>query len=332
MFALAKEIARQPDEVNRLSHSVHSVTLSLQRPIQLIGIGTSLHACRIAESWFCTLSSDSCDVRAVEAHYFALHHAIDSRTQLVVVSHRGTKRFTNEALRRAKEAGARTIVITADSEVTLDSDEVIRTCSPDAVSTHTVSYTSALVVLGQLVSNSLGSTGTTLLDDLQNVGKLIKQALETDIPAHIIDSVCKHDRLLIVGFGVDAITADEGALKLKEGTYKWAESLTTEFALHGPPASYDSSLCALVIQPNINDGGRTETIYHLLRELDADCWTIGKNGDIKVPNVGSSVKPFVDVIPLQRIVNQVAERVGSNPDMIRTDTEPWRSAMLGIQL
>jgi len=332
VFTLAKEIARQANEVNRLSHSVHTVKLSLQHPIRLVGIGTSLHACRIAESWFCTFSSDSCDVRAVEAHYFALHHAIDSRMQLVVVSHRGTKRFTNEALRRAKAVGARTIVITADSEVTPDSDEVLRTCSPDAVSTHTVSYTSALVVLGQLVSNSLGSTGASLLDDLQHVGESIKHTLAVDLPAMIIDSVCEHERLLIVGFGTDAITADEAALKLKEGTYKWAESLTTEFALHGPPASYDSSLCALIIQPNINDGGRTETLCHLMRQLGTDCWTIGNNGDIKIPNVASSVKPLVDIIPLQRIVNQVAEQVGSNPDTIRTDREPWKSAMLGFQL
>ena len=333
MLKYGTEVSRQPREVARLLSSPHSYALDPRRPIRLTGIGTSLHACRVAEHWIRDITHDTANVRAEEAHHFAMFGTITSDTQIVVVSHRGTKKFPNLVLEKGRASGATTVAVTADSEVAPSADVVLRTCSPDQSSTHTVSYVSALAVMAELIANTFGDAGRTFLQSLHGVADLMSTALRADISDHIVASACAAQRILTVGFGVDAITADEGALKIKEGAYKWTDGLTTEFALHGPPAAYDASLHAFVIKPVIDDGGRTQILETVLSRTGATTTTIGASGaDIAIPECTTHARPFLAIIPLQMIVGKMADRVGSNPDTIRTDTPPWSVAMTSYEL
>ncbi|MCG8479763.1 MAG: SIS domain-containing protein [Spirochaetales bacterium] len=327
------EVSRQPEEVERILSSAHTHALDPRRPIRLTGIGTSLHACRVAEHWIRDITDDAADVRAEETHYFSMYGTITPETQIVVVSHRGTKKFPKLALEKGRACGADTIAVTADSEVVPTADVVLRTCSADRASTHTVSYTSALAVMAQLIANTFGKRGRTFMQALHGVADSMRAALGTEIPDGVIERSCAAQRILTVGFGVDAVTADEAALKIKEGTYKWADSLTTEFALHGPPAAYDATLHAFVIEPNVDDLGRTRILESVLSRLGASATTIGTSGaDITIPDCDPLSRPFVAVIPLQSIVGTVACRLGTNPDTIRTDTPPWSEAMTSYEL
>ena len=329
---LHDEIQRQPTEVQRILSSPIDQALNPDRPIRFIGIGTSLHACRVAEFWLREATGDQINVRAEEAHYFALHGTITPETQIVVVSHRGTKRFPNEVLLRARAVGSRTIAITSDSKASPTADYVLRTCSPDKSSTHTVSYTSALAVLARLVMNTLPKESEDLRVALQDTPRQMRFGLQLAIPDEVRNALVHSSRVLVTGFGIDAITADEAALKLKEGTYKWADSLTTEFALHGPPASYDDTLCALLIQPTADDGGRAQTLESVLRSVGAYAWTVGVEGFVRTAECHALARPFITVLPFQQTVANVADDMGTNPDSIRTDTEPWKTAMTSFQL
>ena len=317
MLKYGAEVSRQPHEVARIFSNPHSYALDPRRPIRLTGIGTSLHACRVAEHWIRDITDDAADVRAEEAHYFSMYGTITPETQIVVVSHRGTKKFPNLVLEKGRMCGATTLSVTADSELTPSADIVLRTCSADQSSTHTVSYLSALAVMAELVANTFGDPGHRFMKSLHGVADLMSTALRADVPEGIIESACAADRLLTVGFGLDAVTAEEGALKIKEGTYKWADGLSTEFALHGPPAAYDAGLHAFVIEPVIDDDGRTQILKAVLKQIGATTTTIGSFGaDIAIPECAPQARPFVAIIPLQVIVGKMADRLGSNPDTI----------------
>lgn len=332
------EVSRQPQEVSRLLSHPHGLALDPARPIRFVGIGTSLHACRVAEHWVRRISKDRADVRAEEAHYFALHTPISSDSQIVVVSHRGTKTFPNQVLEKGRSVGATRISITAESETVPSADAVLRTCTADRAATHTVSYTTALTVLAQLVSNTFESAAEHLDAALNQVPDAMSRAINAVPSEDAVSRACRADRLLCVGFGVDAITADEAALKLKEGTYKWADSLTTEFALHGPPASYDASLHAFILEPSEEDAGRTATLKSVLTKIGATFTTIGvetahaDHPDIIIPPCDPLARPLVAVVPLQLTVGAMADALGTNPDSIRTDTDPWAHAMTSYQL
>mgnify|MGYP006284311927 CR=1 FL=1 len=326
------EVARQSREVARLLSAPHAHRLDTGRPVRFVGVGTSLHACRVAEYWFRDLTEDRGDVRAEDAHYFALRGFLYPETQVVVVSHRGTKRFTNEVLDRARSLGCETVCITSDSEVMPNADVVLRTCTPDSASTHTVSYTSALAVLAQLVINSLGNAAQPLTTALTDVAGAMSATIEAPEPDADAQQTAEAARILVVGFGPDVITADEGALKIKEGTYKWADSLITEFALHGPPAAYDQTLHAIILEPTVDDGGRTGTLEQVLSRLNATTSTVAVDGSLKCANCHPYASPFVRIIPLQRLVGGVARLLGTSPDTIRTDVEPWKTAMTSFEL
>lgn len=333
MLAYSKEVARQPEELERLLHRPHRLSLDTGRPIRLTGIGTSLHACRVAESWFRELTEDAVDVRAEEAHYLALHGTLRPDTQVVVVSHRGTKRFSTQVLERARAVGADTVAVTGDSEVTPSADSVLRTCSPERAGTHTVSYTSALAVLAELVVNSVGEQADEFREALARVPEEVSESLETSFPDSLLQTVAESERVLVAGFGIDAITADEAALKLKEGTYVWTESLTTELALHGPPAAYDDRLVAFLLDPNRDDGGRTETLETLLSDLGVPYTVVGTTGDVMAFTSSHDLtRPFTAIAPFQRLVEALAPVMDSNPDTIRTDVSPWDEALGKIEL
>lgn len=333
MLKYEAEVRRQPKELSRIISNPHQCVLETNRPIRLFGIGTSLHACRVAEFWFRQLGGEAIDVGAEEAHYPAIHGHFDPSTQVVVVSHRGTKRYPNAILERARAAGCQTFVVTADSEIAPEADTVLRTCSPDLASTHTVSYTTALAVLAQLVINSLGESASDFERTLKSVPDETQNSLDKDIPEEIPTMLARAERVLVTGFGIDAVTADEAALKLKEGTYKWADSLSIEFALHGPPAAYQEGLVVLPIRPDIDDGGRTDCLCSLLSELNVRYSSVGTdNSHLRFSSSATLTRPFTSIIPLQRLVGLVAPQVGANPDTIRTDVSPWSGAMKNIPL
>ena len=111
-FNFDDQIASEPQAVREVIERVKVPALDPERPLVFTGIGTSLHACRIAAAWVAELSAGRLRPAAVEAHEFGLRGAISSEDQIVVVSHRGTKTYPNKVLARAREAGATTILIT----------------------------------------------------------------------------------------------------------------------------------------------------------------------------------------------------------------------------
>jgi len=330
---LDDQIASQADAVAAALRSVEVPPLDPARPLLFCGIGTSLHACRVAAYWTSELSQGRLRPQAVEAHELALHGAIQPGDQLVVVSHRGSKRFPRQLLARALAVGASTIAVTGRGADQPGGDIVLRTGPDERASTHTASYLTALAVLGRLVSKLVGDQGTAFNAALDRVPEAVRRTLELPAPTGIPGRLINREPILITGFGIDEITADEAALKIKEGCYLWAEGMSEELALHGTPAVFEPRMAAVLIAPGRDDGGREQELRRLLNELGLEVITCGPEGpDLPFAAVDYLLRPFVAILPLQRLVAEMARCRGSNPDLTRGDVEPWASAVPKVKL
>ncbi len=163
---------------------------------------------------------------------------------------------------------------------------------------------------------------------------LLDRVLDEPAPVHTAERLAECAPILVAGFGLDAVTAAEAALKLKEGAYLWAEGMSVEAALHGPAAVYQSPAAMVAIAPARDDGGRISELCRLGVDLGLPVVTCARDGapDLWFPQSPALVQPLVAIVPLQRLVAELARRRGSDPDTIRTAEEPWASAMGRIKL
>ena len=332
-FLLDDQIASQPEAVRDALRRTEPPQLDPERPLVFTGIGTSLHACRVAAAWTAEITEGRLRPHAVETHEFALRGGIQAGDQIVVVSHRGTKRFPTALLDRAKAVGASSVTVTGFGAERVAGDVVLRTCADETSMTHTVSYVSALAVLGRLIARLAGKRGEALTRALESAPEAQERTLALPAPVRAAEQVHEREPILVTGFGLDAITAQETALKIKEAAYAWSEGMSVEQALHGPPAAYDGRRAAITITPPHDDGERTAQLRGLLQEIGVTALTCGDaDEDLPFAPVHPLARPLVAVIPLQRLSAEMARLRGTNPDKIRTDAEPWASAMRRVRL
>ena len=333
-FNFDDQIASEPEAVRDVIKRIDVPSLDRGRPLLFTGIGTSLHVCRVAAAWVSKLSGGRLRPPALEAHEFGLMGPIRPGDQIVVVSHRGTKTFPNMVLERARAMGASTVLVTGFGVEHPLGDRVLRTCRDETASTHSVSYVTALAALGLLVSAMLGEEGRELRTAIGDAPEAMKKTMALPVPRPVVDKLASSVHILLTGFDLDEITAEEAALKLKEGAYVWAEGMSTELALHGTPAVFGPATDAITLVPAENDGGRTQALRGLLEEVGATVFSCGSGDeyDLRFAAVDPLARPLVSIIPLQRLTAEVARVRGTNPDTTHGDTEPWASAIKRVRL
>jgi len=285
------QIESQPDAVAAVLRRP-APRLDPSRPLLFCGQGTSLHAARVAAAWA------GYPAQALDSHDVALRTGIPSGAQVVAISHSG-RGFTAAVLRKARAAGAITFAVCGDA-ATADADHVVRTCAPERAQTHSVSYVTALAALGQMLGL-----------DLSSAPRLLRDVLAEPAPVDDARRLAGKDPLLVTGFGLDAITAEEAALKLKEATFQWAEALSVEQALHGPQAALRQGMGAILFIPDHDDGGRTVRLRDLCAQLGVEVV------DIRVPASSEALRPIVSIVPAQRLAAEIARLTGGDPDHSR---------------
>lgn len=331
--AYRQQVLSQPAAVAAALARTDPPKLDPSRPLIFTGVGTSLHACQVAASWVIALTDGQVRPVVIDALELTISGVVRSGDQLVVVSHRGTKRFTNDLLARAKAVGAQTVLITGAGATDPAGDVVLRTCDDETASAHTVSYTTALAVLGKLVATLGGPKAAELSEALDTTPQAIKDTLALPAPTEVAAKLRGVEPVLISGSGIDAPTATEIALKYKESTFLWAEALGVELSLHGTPACFRPAMAALVIRPAHDDFGRARELTTFLRSLDAQVFEVAAaGGDVPFADTALLTRPMVSVVALQRLVGEVADLVDGDPDMTRSETEPWATAIAKVQL
>jgi glucosamine--fructose-6-phosphate aminotransferase (isomerizing) len=213
--------------------------------IVLTGTGTSHHAAQLGAGM---LIAGGVRARAVESVAFAgAAEPLEPDEAAIVITHTGETAFALRARARLLAAGAPFVTVTGPS---VGWPEAIATPVKEESETYTVSYTAALGVLG-LIAHALAGTPTgpeAIRRVAARVGR-IAAAPEIDhvpIPARA---------LAIVGAGPWAVTAHEGALKLREGARMLCEGFDAERLLHGAAVPYGPADGLVALAPDADPDG-----------------------------------------------------------------------------
>jgi glucosamine--fructose-6-phosphate aminotransferase (isomerizing) len=334
-FNLDRQIASAPDAMRKiLAETVDLPELDRGRPIIFTGIGTSLHAARVAAGWISMLTGGKIRAQALDAHDVGTWTPLRPDDQVIVISHRGTKIFPTAALARARAAGASTIAIVGQTAPNQDADHTLRTCANETAGTFTVSYLTSLAVLARLAAQFDTSADQAFSNAIEALPDAVQKTIGLGNPAAAAAALKEAETLLIVGFGLDLPTAQEAALKIKEGAWQWTEAMSPEFALHGTPASFHPGLAAAIIEPAELDNGRSELLRSVLGQLGIRTLQVSERLDAELAFVSPHplLRPVTSIVPLQRLTAELARLRGTDPDTMHGNREPWRSVMTSVRL
>jgi glucosamine--fructose-6-phosphate aminotransferase (isomerizing) len=243
---LERQILSQPDELDRLlsdaraREQVHAAAEGLHRVrrIWVVGTGTSQHAAYLGAAM---LQDAGRSAHAVSSMQFVRNAPIvGPKDGVIVITHTGETAYALAARALAFQAGLQTFTICRRG---LGWNDVVETVDRETSETYTVSYTSALLVLA-MIAAQMGADQITA-DKIALVPGSVRNAIEASgteqipIPPRV---------LTITGAGHAAITAREGALKVREAARQLAEGYDAEYLLHGtavPLTSQDHLLALL---------------------------------------------------------------------------------------
>lgn len=302
-------MARQPEELERILADWAPVKAGAERTagrrIFVVGTGTSWHAANQGAYFLRLAGAEAWPVPAAECALWGPRPT--PADALVLLSHRGTKRYTSQVLERARSQDIPTIAIGGQQAPGVD----IETVAQEKAGTYTVSHLGALARLAQLAVE-LGAE----LGELPSVPGAVAAALEG-----LHDPVALPERgLEFVGAGPNGWTAAEGALKVREAAHVFAEGLAVEQVLHGPVWALGPSDAVVCL-----DGGGPGAAR--LAELAG---TIERRGTrvhrFAATELGEALSVFALTATVQRIALAFALQLGTDPDDVRP--EEWKAIEL----
>ncbi|MFZ3217216.1 MAG: SIS domain-containing protein [Candidatus Acidiferrales bacterium] len=334
---LIERVLGQRAEIERAAEAV-----ARKERITFVGIGTSLHAARVAESWMREFTGGRFWAH-YEQSFELVHHpiALGAGDAVVVITHTGTSTASIEALRMARAAGALTVAITGQmsGEGVRGADFQIQTCEQEVAFAYTKSYSTALAALALLIARVASeknlAAGAAAQAALGRLPVLLRQALQLE-PAvrELAKRVAPLGRIEIFGSGAAWATASEAALKIKEACYIAAEGFETEEILHGPFSETDArgSLVGLFTGGTTDERGRQILrAAGELKMLRAAITTPAANRELaaeqilQVPEAPEWLAAFVHLIPLQLLTYFLALERGVSPDSGRME-QPGHAA------
>jgi glutamine---fructose-6-phosphate transaminase (isomerizing) len=267
---------------------------------------------------------------------------LDRQTLVVAISQSGETADTLEALRHARDQGAKVLAIcnTNGSQIPRESDAVLYThAGPEIGVAATKTFIAQLVAV-ELVALALAQAkGTKYQEEivaeyeaLTEVPELIERTLAAmgGVPA-LAREIADSRAVLFLGRHVGYPVALEGALKLKELAYMHAEGFPAGELKHGPIALIEAGLPVVVVMPS--PSGRPVLHQKMLSNIaevaarGARTIVIAEVGDevarsvaadlIEVPPTSTLLSPFVATIPLQILAAEIARARGLDIDKPR---------------
>jgi glucosamine--fructose-6-phosphate aminotransferase (isomerizing) len=311
--------------------------------VLLSGIGTSWHACLVGELLLARIGGLGHRVRAFHSFEFRNYWPDPGpKTGVIVVSHRGTKRFSLEALQKAKAGGGIGVAITgAGSGEGLEiADFVVRTVEQERSAAHTVSYTTALATLAALAA-TLGdderfAAALEALPDRMAV--LLGQESGKEMAARFRNRRCYY----FVGGGPNTATAYEAALKMNEANSAATVGMNCEQVLHGPWVAMTPEDLVCLIAPPGPSYDRCLAVARVAREISAPVVGIVEEGDsalsalcadtVRLPRIPELLTPLLSVVPLQLFTYHLALEQGTNPDTMRAHEPAHGRVRAGLSL
>jgi len=281
-------------------------------PVLFTGCGTSEHAARAAEA---IVGDARPEATVASRDAFEARLSVPSGGLVVAISHEAGTAATLDAARGAGDAGARVVLITSQPERVPAGIESIRTPLHDRSWCHTAAYVSPLLLHASFAGLSPERAREIIAAQLA-----ARQQRRED--AHQLAS-CK--RLLVVGSGVDEVTAAELALKVEEAVHVPTTPLGAEKVLHGhlPAADQDTGLVLLRFDPDLREArdARSAAVAAAASVLAMPTVALG------APDAVTRTEALLaGAVALQVLTLELCLAVGTNPDLIRREEPLYRRA------
>jgi glutamine---fructose-6-phosphate transaminase (isomerizing) len=289
----------------------------------LAGTGTSYHGALAGQFMLRSAGVEAWAVRAFElANYPPAYRPDDG---LILLSHRGSKRFSRDALSAFAKVSQRWVAITGEGSA-LEGDGVVRTVEQEKSPVHTASHTAAMLRIAQLAA-ALGNPVWT--DQIASVPETVQQAVDEGerIAAQVRD-VEFRPVTQFVGGGPARATAYEGALKLREACHLVsAEGHDVEGILHGPLVSIQPGAAAVLVKQPGPSFGRMTQVEAALLEIGATVLAFPVQSGLH-----EVLAPIVNVVPLQWLAYHVSRKLGVDSDSFRKDEPKYAAAQAKFTL
>lgn len=345
-----KEIHEQPEKTEKTLRSYSSEKeihfyseleekLSQVRNVHCVACGTSYYALCVARYWIEELCGTPCQVE-VASEFRYRKSAVPENTLFLTISQSGETADSLSALKKAKESQLylTTLAICNSPQSTLvrNADYSLITSAGIEVSVaSTKAFTSQLALLFllalQLSENKKEVTPKEqkrLLKELYQIPSAMSRVLaEEKNIMELSEALFKKPHAIFIGRGSMYPLAQEGALKLKEVSYTYAEAYPAGELKHGPLALIDEQTPVIVISPPTQ----------LLNKLHSNMEEVQARGGVmlvflddkqkvkkrdfdkivRVPSVDPILSPMLYILPLQILAYQVAVLKGTDLDQPR---------------
>ena len=305
--------------------------------IVLTGCGTALHAARVGEYLIERLASIPTEVDYA-SEFRHRNTPMTPETLVFAISQSGETADTLGALRESRRKGFRTLGICNNvaSTIARESDGgVYMHAGPEIGVAATKSFTSQLVILTLLgllfgrMRHLSTAEGTRVIEALQALPEQIEAVLGlNDQIEEIAGTYADVNGFLFFGRQFNFPIALEGALKMKEITYLFAEGHPSAELKHGVIALIRPDLPSVFIAPddsvfskNLNNieqvKARKGPIIALTSGNCAKHLKGIANEIVVLPEAPDFVMPILAVIPLQLLAYHLAAKLGRDVDKPR---------------
>lgn len=303
----------------------------------LIACGTSYYAALVGKYYFEELVKIPTSVEYASEFRYG-NPAIGADTAVILISQSGETADTLEALREAKKRGTLTVgvVNVVGSTIARESDAgVYNHAGPEIGVASTKAFISqlgALMLIALFLSRNKGTVSEVfagkITRELKALPSKMNRVLKKDNDIKkLAEKYLKYKNFLYLGRKYQYPVAMEGALKLKEISYRHAEGYASGEMKHGPIALIDENFPTVALAPK---DPLYEKIISNIEEIKARSGkviAIATEGDEKISRLADDVifisptldmlTPLLSVVPLQLFAYHTADLLGLDVDKPR---------------
>jgi glucosamine--fructose-6-phosphate aminotransferase (isomerizing) len=343
-WVMEEMIASQPELLEGIATGADTAAVALTvragRPLEVVGCGTSEHAAMGIAAILSEAGQEAHPRQALEAAV-----APSGGGAMLAVSHEAGTWATGQAMIAARAAGARVGLVTATpaGELAGHADAVLATPAKDRSWCHTIGYTSPLAA-GLALTAAVGGPPVPA----GAVSELVSAGIRArPQAAAAAAALAESSRLVVVACGADRVSGRELALKIEEATHLPTVMRDLETFLHGhlPAEGETTGLVLIACDRRSGDviAHRARTLLRAAAAVGIRCAAIGTGGfdglaaageitAASAPGLPAAAAALLGAAaPLQLLTLELALARGTNPDLIRREQAPYRTAAAIIE-
>ena len=307
------------------------------KKVFITGCGTSWHAGLIGKFMIEGISRIPVEVD-ISSELRYRNPIIDSDTLIIAISESGETVDTIAALRDGKKKGAKTVSIcnTIESSLSRESGSTINIhAGPEISVASTKTFTSSLsalyilsVYLAKLKGVINDNETAGLINDIVAVMGKIEDVMGLEEEIEGLSKMFYEKKgFLYLGRGINYPVALEGAMKMKELSYIYAEGYPGGEMKHGPIALIDEHTPVIILAPKNSLYEKSLIDIEEVKARNGVVIVFATEGDTEVmkrarhvlyvPHASEYLFPIIMSIPLQFLAYYVALRRGLNVDRPR---------------